>query len=236
MVDMTATVPGIGSYRYVKDPAGLTRLLRTLIWVFLGVSILSLVSSLLEFSMLGRGDFSVGEAEANDNRQMAIGVIYFAVIVATGVVFLMWVHRANRNCRGFGAEGMEFTPGWAVGYFFVPVVSLWKPFQVVREIWKVSSDPTDWRANRGSQMINWWWALYLISAFIAQFAFRLMLKDDNVDSLQASAMLSVIGNIVDIPVCIISVNMISSIFAMQERLVGRTPGMPVTFEHVGTTP
>jgi hypothetical protein len=57
----------------------------------------------------------------------AIGVIGFAQMVAywvTSVAFFVWLHRANRNLPALGAIGLKFTPGWAVGCFFVPLVNV----------------------------------------------------------------------------------------------------------------
>jgi Domain of unknown function (DUF4328) len=35
--------------------------------------------------------------------------------VLTGIVFLMWIHRAYSNLPALGARNLETSPGWAVG-------------------------------------------------------------------------------------------------------------------------
>ncbi len=32
----------------------------------------------------------------------------------------------------------------------------------MREIWKASSDPSNWSEQSGSSLLGWWWALWLI--------------------------------------------------------------------------
>lgn len=47
---------------------------------------------------------------------------------------------------------MQFTPRWAIIWWFIPILNLWKPYQVTVEIIK-SSDPTVGRTDstmRGS--------------------------------------------------------------------------------------
>jgi hypothetical protein len=74
-----------------------------------------------------------------------------------------------------GAFNLAYSPGWAIGGFFVPFLNLARPFQVVREIWK-ASDPEDysWQLSPTSPLIGGWGVLVLASNFlgrmVAQFA------------------------------------------------------------------
>ncbi len=54
------------------------------------------------------------------------------VLIATIIVFLIWEHRSNSNLRPLGVPRPEFSSGWAVGSWFVPIVNLVVPFQIVR--------------------------------------------------------------------------------------------------------
>jgi hypothetical protein len=60
-------------------------------------------------------------------------------------------------------ERLRFTPGWAVGWWFVPFANLVKPFQTVRELWK-ASDPgaPDWWGSETLPVIGWWWGGYVV--------------------------------------------------------------------------
>ena len=66
--------------------------------------------------------------------------------------------RANRNARAFGAP-LSNSPGWAAGWFFVPIAFWWKPYYAMKEIWQ-GSDP-DPAVNplqaRVSALLPWWW-------------------------------------------------------------------------------
>src|SRR5690242_15716882 len=65
-----------------------------------------------------------------------VGLLFFAAFVATAVFWVLTIHRAATNVRAFGQGGLEFTPGWAAGWYFVPFANLVKPFQAFREIWR----------------------------------------------------------------------------------------------------
>ena len=36
------------------------------------------------------------------------------------------------------------------------------PFLVMREIWRASASPDDWRQQPGSALLGWWWVLWLV--------------------------------------------------------------------------
>ena len=64
------------------------------------------------------------------------------LVLAAIVLFCLFMPRANRNARAFGAP-MSNSPGWAAGWFFVPVAFWWKPYYAMKEIWQGSDpDPT----------------------------------------------------------------------------------------------
>ena len=57
-------------------------------------------------------------------------------------------HRANYNARQLGAADMRFTPGWAVGWHFIPIAWFWKPYQAMTEIWRASVNARPTGARR----------------------------------------------------------------------------------------
>lgn len=102
-----------------------------------------------------------------------VGLLGSAVHLFASVLFLVWTHNAALNVRAFGQGGFEFTPGWCVGWWFIPIASLWKPYQALKEIWR-ASDPEavgtesrqTWQLRETPALFPLWWASYLGSGFI----------------------------------------------------------------------
>ncbi len=77
---------------------------------------------------------------ASHNRQVAqappalpgwsnlLGLVSIAAIV----VFLSWQYRAARVARQLGYPARH-SPGWGVGFWFIPVVQLWLPYQALAD-------------------------------------------------------------------------------------------------------
>jgi heme/copper-type cytochrome/quinol oxidase subunit 2 len=73
------------------------------------VSVLSILSSILGF---------------------VVGLLSLAVIV----VFLIWQNRAAKNTLALNTNSLSISPGWAVGWWFIPFASLVMPFLSINEI------------------------------------------------------------------------------------------------------
>ena len=209
----------VKEYHYSKNPTSLTKFLKTMLWGSLGISILSLLSDFMQMNLLSSGNFSQAAAESSDSRQQIIGILYLVAVIITGIAFLKWIHRMNSNCHGFEAQGMEFTPGWSIGYYFIPFINLYKPYRAMKEIWKVSTNPTNWRNESGSGLLGCWWALWIISNVLGQASFRMSMRANTISSLQESTTVSILSGIIDIPSYIVAVSLISTIFTKQEKLV-----------------
>jgi hypothetical protein len=208
----------VSTYSYTKDPQSLTSFVVFMLWVSLASEVVFMLADFGQMSLLG-GTYTEAEAAANDSRQSVIGLAYLGVFIVTSIAFLKWIHRANLNCRGFGAQAMKFTPGWSVGYFFIPFLNLVRPYQAMKEIWKVSENPSAWQSASTSALLGWWWALWLISGFLGQMVFRTSMNATTIDQLQATTGLSIFSSFVGIPLCLVAINLIKSIAGMQERVV-----------------
>ena len=108
----------------------------------------------------------------------AFGLGVMAAYLATIVVFLMWFYRAHKNLPALGITGLEYSPGWAIGGFFIPILNLVRPYQVAKEIWD-SSDPINHPSHSTtvgqfaagqSNLVLTWWITFMLSAALGNFA------------------------------------------------------------------
>jgi hypothetical protein len=109
-------------------------------------------------------------AHVNYEEWRAVQLADYVVFVLAVVAFLAWVHRAYRNLPALGNPAPSTTPGWAVGFYLMPLLNLFMPCVVMAEIWRYS-DPSQAGAVRksNSPLVGWWWAV-LVASEIAWFA------------------------------------------------------------------
>jgi hypothetical protein len=143
----------------VRPLAELTRALRVAILVEIGVLVLTFVRALLWFLhyvAIVRGSRSFEFLHTVSGVMLVVLRLQTPVALLALVLFLVWLARANGNLRALSGEQMEFTPGWAVGWFFVPFANFVMPYRVVKEIWQVSRRQEE---DRSTFLVGWWWCL-----------------------------------------------------------------------------
>ena len=204
-----------------RDPTPLTKWVVALLYAEIAIAAGAIVSGMLEANLL-REIVSAGAtpdmkaaAASNDLRQIVMGFAQAAAYGAAGVAILMWIYRANWNARQLGAKGMRFTPGWAVGWFFVPFLNLWKPYEAMKEIWKASANPANWQAESVPLLLHAWWFLWAGSAVYSQIAFRLYLKAQTIDEFIIANRATLIADAAEIMTCIAAIMLIRRLHLMQ---------------------
>ena len=207
-------------YTYTKDPRPLTSFLVGMLWVFFWYYIIGILNDFGQMVLLS-GAYTTSEEEANDFRQRLVAAGSIPVYVLTAVVFLRWKYCANLNSRGFGAWDMRFTPGWSVGFYFIPFLNLVRPYQAMKEIWQISHDPDNWQLVPGASLLGWWWALWLTSGFVGQLVFQTTLSAVTVDELRESTVLSMISRVIAMALGLVAIKLVKTISARQEALVNQ---------------
>jgi len=209
-----------------KDPTELTKWTKRALYAYVMVVVIAIISSALEAQLLS--DFkngvytseklAVAAAEANDDRQGKIGIVQLILFLVSGILSLKWIYRANFNARGLGAINMVFTPGWAIGWYFIPIANLWKPYQAMKEIWKASNNTQNWNiwsAKSVSSLLPWWWFFWLSSGIIGNAAFRMTLRANEIDELLTANAVAQLSNISGIFLSLIFIGILTRIYNMQ---------------------
>lgn len=106
---------------------------------------------------------------------VTFSILGFLIWIPGVVVFAMWVFRAAKNLRFFGAVNLKYEPGWAVGWFFIPLANLWFSREVLFELFRAGANPKTWSSSDPSGMVQPWWlsviagfAMMVLHAFASQ--------------------------------------------------------------------
>ena len=171
------------------------------------------------------------EVEQADNLVIASVVVWLVLFAVTGIVWCVWQHRAQRNAIELAYGKLEFTPGWAVGWWLVPVANLFKPFQTVRELWKASHGGYNGRVVATWSVIGWWWGLWLSATVLQRYVARAGSTDTLSDFIRHDTW-EIVASGVIVVAAILAIMIVRSVVALQERaiappLLGSLPPMPI---------
>ncbi|HYI49680.1 MAG TPA: DUF4328 domain-containing protein [Allosphingosinicella sp.] len=150
-----------------------------------------------------------------DAAEQAFAWAEFGLFVGTAIAFLVWLYRAKANARALGAGDMMVSPGWAVGWYFVPLANLVMPFTTMRELWQASARPRDWQLAPGSPVIPVWWACWLGSSITGNAAFLFRLQQDR-EALFVADFMALVSTVLTIPSALALAWIVGRIQAMQE--------------------
>lgn len=143
------------------------------IWAVIAASTIMIVVELA---------YIVGLISSNNITGLSVSVYGIAgmtdllVQIVSWVLVAFWIHRAHANLHEAGIEGLEFTPGWVIGWYFVPIFNLFKPFQAMKELWNTSVGLSDQDGGETPFQLKIWWACWLLPILV-NLTFFLMPED-----------------------------------------------------------
>lgn len=183
-------------------------------------------SAVLQLQLLESGRSTGGidpaAAAANDARHVGLSQALIVVGIISFIALLVWIYAVHRNLPALGATGLEFTPGWAVGWFFVPILNLFKPCQALFEIWN-GSDPArlprqDLDASvQSGAIVGWWWGLRIIAALVGQLFAVYARQSSSIEELVTVTWITIVVIFVlDIPTNICEIVILRTVERNQE--------------------
>ena len=156
-------------------------------------------------------------ANANDSRAAVMAIIWIIVYVTTGILVLMWIFKAHKNALRYGIK-KKFSAGWAVGSFFVPIISLLRPYQAMKELHLCSEYPISWQNEKTGVIFPIWWTLWLVTNFIDQFLLKwyMNVSDPSINQLIEHTYLDIASDVLSVITTFIFLKIIGTIHQNQK--------------------
>jgi hypothetical protein len=207
----------------------LAKAITLLFGIYVVVELVADVNALVTIDVMGRvlasAPYEESELSAIDTRNMGLAVLSGVVAILVVVWFCMFMVRANRNARSFGSP-MSIRPGWAAGFFFVPIVMLWKPYQAMKEIWQGSDpDPNVSAFSAGvSSLIGWWWALYLLHNFGGRVVWQVNKKLNGPKDFITASWTEIVTSGLSIGAALLAIAVVRAVARRQDERQARQHG------------
>jgi hypothetical protein len=191
------------------------------------INIVAVISGYWEYELLEKirigENISEEEAIFNDLRQGIVGIFQFVVYLTSIVVFLMWFRRAYENLHKLGIDYLEYNTNMAVWSFFIPFINLYRPYKIMKEIWIESQEQLkklvpEANINTSIFIVGFWWALFLITNYIGNFAFKTIFKDDTIQDLIKSTQAYMVSDFFDIPAAFVTLILIHNVSKVEAKL------------------
>ena len=190
----------------------------------MAVEFIWLISEYFQFNLLQsiiNGKIVTEETiKANNIREQIISIISLLINIISGIIFIQWFRRAYYNLHQL-VKHLSFSEGWAAGSWFVPILNLFRPFQIMKELFEetkkiLTKKDIKIDENFSINFLDLWWGLWIINAIIGQIIFHY--QDKTYEDLFESNILSIISNVIDIVLGFITIKIIKAYSNLESLL------------------
>jgi len=196
-------------YQY-KDLKTLTKVAAVTLLIYMVVRLL-LVAATIWAAQMEPG----AEGRAGAFGLVAILAVLLVVTLISNVVIVgMWIYRASANAHTLSDE-MTISPGWAVGWYFIPIALLFKPYQAMREIWMASHFRGNWHGEPNPPILAAWWGLWIVVNIIDNVSYRLGDRDANGAPMSGAMLFDAVAAGLNVALCLVLINMMRQIARAQ---------------------
>lgn len=194
--------------------------------IVLLMEIALLISGCLQYNLLqtaaNGGEISPEQANANDTRAQFLGILYTIAYITSAITFILWFRRAYFNLH-MKVKHLNYSEGWAAGSWFVPFINLYRPYQIMKELYEKSKrlllkEGVSFDVTFSTDTLTWWWGLWIINNLIAKIEFRYSSRAESIDELTNSSLIGMLSNAFGIALALITIKVIKDYSAMELKL------------------
>lgn len=200
-------------------------------------ALISLLSIKYELDVRGLMDrivvghpVSMAELNAADDNTASAAAFWLAALVGAGIAFIAWFHRAYENIERLGASDLRASRGWSIGAWFVPILNLVRPKQLMDDIWR-ASDPAlpanvagGWRGRPVPGLLHAWWALFLLGSLVSNVASRMIDNAETAPALKTASTWVVLAHAALAVAAVLGIFVVRSVTSRQEHRAERVGG------------
>ncbi|MDM1046261.1 DUF4328 domain-containing protein [Myroides sp. 1354] len=198
-----------------------------LLWIMLALDIISFISSYFQYDLLqnlviGR-EITVEEISANDTREQIIGLLYIFAYIVSIITFIQWFRRAYYNLHQ-KVSNLSHAEGWAAGSWFVPILCLFRPYLIMKELYEETKVVLTKKGipsiqNLNTNLLGLWWAFWLLNNAFGQFVLRYAQRAEAIDELTTTTVASMANNSIGILLALLTIKVITNYAAVEPLLV-----------------
>ncbi len=134
-------------------------------YTLLGLFIVMIMTGTIEYILISNAIIEGILFTVVEGIMMCTSVLMYLVLVITFVWYLLWVFNTSQGLRALNDERMFYGAGSAISWYFIPLMNLYKPYLVMKEIWLVSHR----HISSDYKWVKCWWAMCIASSFVSYF-------------------------------------------------------------------
>ena len=164
----------------------ITKFTKYFLYVFMAVCFVNIISNIMQINLVN--DYSFRNlysddvyqvlAEKNDSRVAIVSVLYGIFLISSFFIIGRWLFVSSKINHLSHVKNLSISPGWAVGWYFIPFANLVMPYRSLKETFKASFNKVEWNIEKVPYVFPLWWTTYILSNFCSGVSTRVYLSID----------------------------------------------------------
>ena len=162
----------------------ITKYVKYILYGLVTISFINIFSNIMQINLLN--DYFVKDlysedtfiilAYNNDSRVAFVNAVYFILLLSSYIIIGRWFYVSAKINHLLGIKELNITPGWAIGWYFIPFANLVMPYRSLKETYKASFNSEDWQSTKIPYDFPIWWLTFLLGNALSNHSLRLSLR------------------------------------------------------------
>lgn len=163
-----------------KSPKSLSQLTMITLFLLIFACIIDIFFEFKTISTLNNlANLNVEQLNQFKHQQTIFHGLHSFYLLIFWVFFMLWIFRYSKNTHYLSNKYLKYTPGWTVGYFFIPIVNFFRPHQAISELY---FENTKFNSRK---LVNWWWATWIYSTVILRVVNTITKRTNDIDLIKS---------------------------------------------------
>ncbi|MES2800003.1 MAG: DUF4328 domain-containing protein [Bacteroidota bacterium] len=187
-----------------------------LVIIVLVLQLVSIIPTIMQMVLVNKifsgEQYTVEEVQLNGVLALIVNILVLVATITSGVFFILWFRRAYYNLEQ-KTFLTSYSNGWAAGAWFVPILNLFRPYQIMNELFTITPKvlkkndiKTDFELEKST--IATWWTLWIITLVVGNVSSRMVLNAGSAKSFNIASIFDIISCLLFIPLSIITIKVI----------------------------
>ena len=172
-------------------------------WLY-GVLAISAVNVVVSY-FIADATFSASQTKLSSllEVQSYVAIPYLIMLVGSVFAVARWIYSASNANLESGVEGLKYTPAWSVGWFFVPVMNIFKPYFALKEHYFARLKVDSWPSRNAMTTFYLWWGSWIASNLLDNRSLSISMQDVlSLDALRSISFIDMSADIARILCCL----------------------------------
>jgi len=177
--------------------------------------IISIVVYFLQFKLLKQEIITAQDIQMNKRRIDFVNGEYLFGKILAAFIFIQWFRRSYFNLHQTPIA-VNYSEGWAAGAWFVPFLNLFRPYQIMKEIWYKTQSSVKIENPISHNSVKIWWGVFIIGNIVNFISISYPVVNN--ESLMTATLIGIVGNIVSIIAAFLAINVVKKVSNFEEQL------------------